>query len=204
VRSEGRLAEARILSAEKETFLILRKRLRLKLSVQEGDRTYTGSAAALVQRDNPYVAGARAKVYYRPDAPERMAVAEERSVLGDALFMPQLALAAEAFAQLSILGLAWAGLSIFRRGRRTVGQVEGSADYLGLPLRTATIEVDGKRVSTTLAMPLWARQARPYLFAYLPHNPKKMVPIMPADGSTELPAENGVESPCGPPGDRIG
>jgi hypothetical protein len=172
--------------------------------VQEGDRTYSGSAAAILQRNSPYAAGGRVKVYYLPDAPARMAVAEERSVLGDALFLPQLALAAETFAQLCILGLAWAGLSIFRRGRRTVGEVEGDIQYQGLPLRTATIEVDGKKVSTMLAMPSWAREPGRYVFAYLPDKPKKMVPVMPADGSTELPAENGVESPCPPPGDRIG
>lgn len=178
VRNEGRVGEARIVAAEDETVLLLRKRVRLTLEVTHEGRKLTGSAAVL--RDHKGIATGRTiRVHYFPEDPGRMAVRDATSVLGDVTMLPLLGLVAESFTQLGLLGLAWSGASILRRGRTVVGEVAKGASYKGLPLRSVTIEVDGKKVTQMLAMPWWAREPGRYVIAYLPGKPKKMVPVAP-------------------------
>ncbi len=183
VRTEGRRAPATIVSAEDETFLLFRKRRRLRLEVREAGKTYAGSAAVL--RERAFETGRTVQVCYRPDQPERMAVAKSRSVLEDACLPALIGIVGEAALQLLILGMAAWGISILRRGRLTVGTVKGEGGYKGIPYRTATIEVEGKPISTLLVMPFWAREPGRYVFAYLPGKPKKMVPVQPADPEPE-------------------
>ena len=178
VRNEGRVGDARIVAAENETVLLLRKRVRLTLEVTHEGRTLTGSAAVL-RGQKGIAPGRTIRVHYFPEDPGRMAVQNARSVLSDAAVLPLLGLIAEGITQLSLLGLAWSGASILRHGRTTVGEVTKGTSYKGLPLRSVTIEIEGKKVTQMLAMPWWAREPGRYVIAYLPGKPKKMVPVAP-------------------------